>query len=1447
MAPSRRKGISKAAVAAPAARRQWKVGDLVLAKVKGFPAWPATVSEPEKWGYTTDWKKVLVYFFGTKQIAFCNPADVEAFTEEKKETLLTKRQGKGADFVRAVQEIVDSYDKLKKANQIGESNCSLTNAESSAGVEADAAVDCEKDTSEQTLNVQIKPLYPTEECKSRSHPIEESGTAKRIDASSEMEALTAQPTDNSSASMTNHILRNGFRVRQPPTDALLRRLQPTRSSRSSLRADVSRLQTSTLPFNGLGKGARDGTQDGSLKRYKRLRKSPKAYASPDLGILASASNDSIEDDGSEIATVDSDAISLNEGSSVESGCKVQHSENATGYPEDDVEPSRRLDLRTKTVITKKKRKSNRKRSSNDVVDITLRADKDTVLEAEGNDNGQFSPKACDNSKECNFKEDGDEHLPLVKRARVRMGKISATDRLDGLSKMEEKSSQEVPLQLSEQAHLFLNGDDKVNADGKSMVLKEASENSLLSSSSDQLSEERHKPWKLQKNQSFGCSVDGEAALPPSKRLNRALEAMSANAVEDVQAPTEAPTLPNGICTSKNVESPVINASWPDNCGLLNSLSLIPKEKEKSEVVTIHGQIPEPSSPNHGGGHTGLSSIDRIMQFSPSIDDTKIKNIIVKADKAICKLDDSCCAARSPDPLPGKDDISSISTSNTAKIVIGNVEGNCCQNTEILTPPVNEDCQVEDMCETVKELKDQLENDLHTPSLPASENGPISAAQETEQIYQCASVLKDMPGIPLSPSPPGGQNSSARASPPRSSLCHISTSDNSNSPQNNGFCSPDLHLRHEKSAALDVDEGKSESAEAHRSKSPGKWTNATKAARVAFESAIGTLTRTKESIGRATRIAMDCAKFGIAAEVVDILASNMERESSMHKRVDLFFLVDSITQCSRGLKGNINGLFSSAIQAKLPRLVSAAAPPGHAGQENRRQCLKASEILFFSVVCASVAFYSSYPTHPRVLRLWFERKLFPEPLIKQHIRDLDSLNSASSTGAFSRRPTRTERAFDDPIREMEGMLVDEYGSNSSFQLPGFCMPRMLKDEDEGTDSDGESFEAVTPEHPPEAQQSAPSPCIEKHRHILADVDGELEMEDVAPSSDLDMMQVDQTTHVTGAPVLPHQVEQHFLPPFAPPLPHEVPPSSPPLPTSPPPPPPPPLPPLPPRPSAPNSFTSSVDSSKQLYMSSHVVHDSSQQSTSQHSVAPRINPIVSDTSNYYHVHECRDGRMEIQAPTSGSFASFPASHPSIPPMENNHTEAAILQHNGFHLRPPHTAQSNQFSYVQADQGIQSHGDFTPPSYHNTYSFEPNMDAGNYHHDWERMRLAPYEHRDDWRYSRRPPFHGPMHRERAKGYAPVQYGCPPCEPPRISNRGWHYPPQGINNRNSMPRRPPPEGSIHLTNRGHFRAELETAFFCCFTGILVFATPCWVDMLYISISVRVSSIGSVGKVEVE
>ena len=57
--------------------------------------------------------------------AFCNHADIEAFMEEKKKSLLVKRQGKWADFVRAVDEIIDIYEKrenLSGANSGDEGN-----------------------------------------------------------------------------------------------------------------------------------------------------------------------------------------------------------------------------------------------------------------------------------------------------------------------------------------------------------------------------------------------------------------------------------------------------------------------------------------------------------------------------------------------------------------------------------------------------------------------------------------------------------------------------------------------------------------------------------------------------------------------------------------------------------------------------------------------------------------------------------------------------------------------------------------------------------------------------------------------------------------------------------------------------------------------------------------------------------------------------------------------------------------------------------------------------------------------------------------------------------------------------------------------------------------------------------------------------------------------------
>ncbi|KAG6516355.1 hypothetical protein ZIOFF_026814 [Zingiber officinale] len=244
------------------------------------------------------------------------------------------------------------------------------------------------------------------------------------------------------------------------------------------------------------------------------------------------------------------------------------------------------------------------------------------------------------------------------------------------------------------------------------------------------------------------------------------------------------------------------------------------------------------------------------------------------------------------------------------------------------------------------------------------------------------------------------------------------------------------------------------------------------ARDALEGMVETLSRTKDSIGRATRLAIDCAKYGIAGEVVELLIQKLESEPSFHRRVDLLFLIDSITQCSHTHKGIAGSSYIPAVQEALPRLLNAAAPAGASARENRRQCLK-------------------------VLRLWLERKIMPDSLLRRYIDDIEIPNDDLSAGVFLKRPSRAERSVDDPIREMEGMQVDEYGSNATFQLPGFLSCRVFEDEEDTpvnifSDS-GIKMPVETASKLEDLDSGAVTPN-DRHHHILKDVDGELEMED-----------------------------------------------------------------------------------------------------------------------------------------------------------------------------------------------------------------------------------------------------------------------------------------------------------------------------------------------------------------
>ncbi|KAJ8622633.1 hypothetical protein MRB53_031162 [Persea americana] len=1302
MPPSRRKGSGRGSAAGATARHQYKVGDLVLAKVKGFPAWPATVSEPEKWGYSTDWRKVLVYFFGTKQIGFCNPADVEAFTEEKKKILLVKRQGKGADFVRAVDEIIDSYEKSKKQNQ-DEFNSGDEGTASNAG-SSDSKGKCSMKSPKQSppfvQNSQSETphasLDRSDSCNAVEIPV-----ASVPDDLHDMETVSEEPIKITSV--------HG-QVRQTPTSTLntlrkrsidtplkscsVRRRPPSvRRSRSSSRADASKLHKPVLSVVDVVSAPADvvpnATSDESM-RNKLIRKSPDSSVS-----AAFVSNYSSEDVGSEIVATDTEAASFKEGSMLESSYKTEHPGTATDFIEKGIEMNGRLDLHTKAVVLKKKRKPNRKRVTNGTVTHT-KFDKEMCSENGLSEHLTKSPDICEKSNVRFHEADADEHLPLVKRARARMGKASPEKKqADDFLDTKETPAKEDLMNFSRTGTTSYGYNDSCPTDITPLEVKEAVTSlspAKTCTHSDMLL------WKAKKYHLRGSSLDGEAALPPSKRLHRALEAMSANVAEaghgnnlktmeflsnGCKSSTELSSLcpsmdnkedthssGNNICNTTadlslrssplNFEQMTKTSTSAKSDYLLGESTNCLRHEECKEMCREVENFKDVQELD--GSSVNTQTVENAVyskspqRYAPQFNEKQgdVKSCQVSSEeflpvtkegnKGIIELTMECsgdsfkgdvasCLAEEPNGghiirpiIEGSYSASEAKDASTPLPVNGSgvhpsdtnghrVENDICETMKTF-PPSNENIKLRKMYEAAKEAEDELTPKYRDVCDSTSMKVLIAAAQAKR----------------------------------------LSALDDRSHPLHNGNRSPDADLCQKNSVhVLDVDyEGRSDLKSNQRQRLSGKWTDNAEAnaAWRSFETVLGALSRTKESIGRATRLAIDCAKYGIVGEVVELLLQNLEHEQSLHRRVDLFFLVDSITQCSRGQKGGVGDMFPSAVQAVLPRLLSAAAPPGNSARENRRQCLK-------------------------VLRVWLERKTLPESIVRRHLRELESFNEVSFSSTFSRRPSKTERSLNDPIREMEGML-DEYGSNTGFQLSGFLMPRMLEDEENESSSDEKSFEAVTPERDHGSPDDpGTSTAAMKLPHILEDVDGELEMEDVAPSCE-DEVNSGYPVGTDNAQNSHGHFDQQQPLPFAPPLPQEMPPSPPPLPSSPPPSAPP-----PPPPSAMchHPFPDALDS--QHYLGTPGMQNHIPQSMDQEPSTPNINSTSLDTRPYY-APGYRDHSMQMLAPvpsfSSGSFGAVPGSNQSGNDVQK--LNGATLSKNAHHLQPPVPTVSNQFSYVERD---------------------------------------------------------------------------------------------------------------------------------------------------------------------
>ncbi|CAN6452832.1 unnamed protein product [Victoria cruziana] len=1404
MAPGRRRGAGKGS----AARHQWKPGDLVLAKVKGYPAWPATVSEPQKWGYSRDWKKVLVHFFGTYQIAFCNPSDVEPFTEDKKSSLLMKCQGKGADFVRAVDEIIEMAEKKKKSlpdevesgndgvSDVGVSQV-VTSCADNSGVKANPCLnfpslsEAQSDTFMEidsyalagVSELGVEPAEPPDSSLFTGEHILNDGGPNQTERLPFIGKFSRKRSRNVSV-QTSCLSRHVLVAQHCNTLSLCEDLEPNKSSLVEEDSDgnypqlcvkgsgpekvnnVARKLSGELDKKGTDSSSITQRLSNKLDTSDSDKHPSNSYFSLSYSPTSFVAIETCSDSRSAVAvnggscTLLIDNICTNgkiEVSELIGETSDKGTEVSSMLPLSDLERSKVClaldDGQAKTAVFKKKRKPHKKRPLLD----SLESSQQIPLSTDCEDSPLRSPDTCFKADEHFAAVNGDEHLPLVKRARVRMEKALKDESEQCPSDTAGKCLIEDHVNFPSFTTISRSGDPHV---ASTSIIGEKEPVTSFSASNDNLKPKENAtclPWKAKKYHLIG-SVDNEASLPPSKRLHRALEAMSANVAEaaetsievrgvEHQQPSEVHSCSGFNIVENNIQNPSMDGSVDNPVrGMLQNL----------HDVRLISDASEPSASEPLDLPVETCSEEKLHDYNVKYHDgSSHEDVIVMDDKRQGIVERSFCSGTHESCSLSESKLSSTSvqgvsvdsssprqhgsidpmlliesgssfTASTAeanrsceyfrKELSENVEtpkvqpiGRCRsehliiqEGNSVPTDKSNGDslhvmvrseddgCTSSEICgSNVSSLKPQIERaDTSSNDAIYRDGVELTPTAKNAHLFSELVPKKDLPFAaeskvkwshtgsfgrhsPLAEGRTGDCFASSRSPPDKDNACEALHHKASAMPDDakhqffiNTRMSPDVSslqtFNVENRPIVDRPiVGGPSSGE----KSLDRPIENSKSCSIlkSFEAMLFTLSRTKDSIGRATRVAIDCAKYGTAKEVVDILLRYLESEPSLHRKVDLFFLVDSIIQCSRGQKGMAGETYSAAVQAVLPRLISAAVPPGTSARENRRQCLK-------------------------VLRLWLERKALPESVIRKHMQELEAL---SDSCILPRRSLRTERALNDPLREMEGMLVDEYGSNTSLQISGFTMPRLLEDEEEVSRTDGKSIAARPPTESCksfEEYREIVQTASEKRRHILEDVDGELEMEDVSPSCETEVSAGDVPRSDKRLSSISQFDTCHSFPVDQPPLPEEIPPSPPPLPSSPPPPavlppscPPPPLP-----------VQSSISQSF-VEPELHCAHKNNYQGQMQQQFVQQQAVGHASSSHLDAVPHSCPGYMDpqIRVPNVAPFRSsgpYSGSHSAQLTVQTGHSIQPIvgprLPNRNFHVRPPTCAVSSQFSFLHSE---------------------------------------------------------------------------------------------------------------------------------------------------------------------
>ncbi|CAN8252068.1 unnamed protein product [Cochlearia groenlandica] len=1048
MAPGRKRGASKGND-----KGQLIIGDLVLAKVKGFPAWPAKIGRPEAWDRVPDPKKYFVQFFGTQEIAFVAPPDIQAFNTEAKSRLLERCKGKTVKyFSEAVTEICTAFEELQnpKSNVLGKedpldaSEPGLTKAKiveskitTSSGSESLEHGSDDPKINEDDFGKETHADGGTENCGNGQKNLANGKRIKKV-----------QGDSNTKGEDTVH--RDKINNSHAPDGRVVDGKSDSRKSKGLLTSNSAEVSEgkneNSTGFEGRVSGKKRRLDSELRKPAPRVDESSRAAKKP----RCEGANDKEKckvDDGSDSA-----------GTVSETNRKIILGLRADGAPY--IKRHRQRVEYATPLLSGSPDKSGEDHLEQKDLSVSI-SDKSFKGPPEQEDRSSFAsnvkvPAAQSLRKRkavCIYEEDNDEgpKTPLHGRQAV------------------------VPKAMS----VLTDGSKRAN------VRHNTSAKAKISDGSTERAEQRKVPLRKHREDVSRVSSDN---VGNSTNSLHAVKPINELPPKDVKQILRSPKLsPQLVSTNSHVAE---------------------QHKTAKSSVKVSG-VGVAKKPQTDFRKEAVAGSDKISssQSQPANQRQKITSVgerPTKVSKAVLRLNDAGVSSDTYEDLSaGRPDLNQDNWSAPFK-----------------------SAKTSDSAASMKDL-----------IAVAQAKRKIAHSQNSTFGNFNPSFLSMGDTQMKSHSPSIVQNASAAAIP---MPLVVQRHQHDSSPSNQGRQSSSGNQN-------ETDDNEERRLSSGHKSVGGSLSGGTEAAvsRDAFEGMLETLSRTKESIGRATRLAIDCAKYGIASEVVELLIRKLESEPLFHRKVDLFFLVDSITQCSHNQKGIAGASYVPTVQTSLPRLLGAVAPSGAGARDNRRQCLK-------------------------VLKLWLGRKIFPESLLRRYIDDIGASSDDATAGFSLRRPSRSERGVDDPIRVMEGMLVDEYGSMATCKVLGL-FPSYDFEDDEDDDlptlqkakstSNGEPFK------PLDNLEILDTPRDRCHR-VLEDVDRELVMEDISdqqkgvtPSSFCGS-EIKELSLDVREPVTERSTEVPSLPDYSPPLPHDSPPSPPPLPPSPPPPSPPPPPSSPP---------------------------------------------------------------------------------------------------------------------------------------------------------------------------------------------------------------------------------------------------------------------------------------------